>query len=153
MKKIILIAIAFISLQAIAQDKRHRDSKEGRKGNMEMMKDLSAEDIATLQSKKMTLALDLSEKQQIQVKDILFKQATVRKQKMEEHKKKKTSDDAKKPSKEERVKMMNERLDNKIEMKKQLKSILTAEQFEKWKKMQGRRHMKNKGQEKRRTKH
>lgn len=153
MKKIILIAIAFISLQAIAQDKRHRDSKEGRKGSIEMMKDLSAEDIATLKSKKMTLALDLSEKQQAQVKDILFKQATIRKQKMQEHEKMKTSDQAQKPSKEERVKMMNERLDDQIKMKKQMKSILSTEQYEKWEKMQSKRHMKNKGQKKRRTEH
>ena len=94
MKKLILIAIAFISLQAVAQE-RKRGEKSGKK---EMMKDLSADEIATLGSKKMTLALDLSTKQQAQVKEVLLEQAIARKQKMAERSTMNKSDDSKKPT-------------------------------------------------------
>ncbi|MDG5489947.1 hypothetical protein [Psychroserpens sp. SPM9] len=146
MKKIILIALAFVTLQGVAQDKKRGD----RDGKRDMAKDMSAEDIATLGSKKLTLALDLSEKQQAQVKEVLLEQATARKEKMEERQKEKEKEDAKKPSKEERVKMMNARLDDQIAMKKKMKSILTAEQFEKWETMQAKRHSNSKGKHKKR---
>ena len=55
---------------------------------------------------------------------------------MEERKKMAENKEAHKPSKDERVKMMNEKLDHQIEMKKKMKEILTAEQFEKWEKSQ-----------------
>lgn len=140
MKKLILIAMAFVTLQAVAQDKR----KGGEKSERKMMKDLSAEEIATLGSKKMTLALDLSTAQQAQVKAVLLEQATTRKQKMAEREKTKNDNDAKKPSKEERLKMTNAKLDSQIAMKKEMKSILTAEQYETWTKMESNRNHKAK---------
>nr|WP_321225244.1 hypothetical protein [uncultured Psychroserpens sp.] len=143
MKKLILIAIAFISLQAVAQDKKRGD--RGERGDREMMKNLSAEEIATIGSKKMTLALDLNAKQQTQVKTVLLEEATSRKEKMAARKEANKNDDAKKPTKEERVKMMNAKLDEQIAMKQKMKSILTAEQFEKWTKMQAKRKHKSKG--------
>ena len=63
MKKLILIAIAFIGLQATAQQKQ--GTNRGERGNKMMT--LSAEDMATLQTKKMTLALDLNESQQKEI--------------------------------------------------------------------------------------
>ena len=138
MRKVILIALAFVTLQAVAQEKKKGDIKKDRQSRM-MVKDLSPEEIATLGSKKMTLALDLTEKQQTEVKAILLEQATSRKKKMEAFKEMKEKDDAKKPSKEERLKMMNEKLDHQIAMKKKMKAILNAEQFEKWEKIQAKR--------------
>ena len=61
MKKILIIALALVSLQAIAQEKKGKQNK-GERGQ-EMM-NLSAEDIATNQTKKMTLFLDLNKSQQ-----------------------------------------------------------------------------------------
>lgn len=103
------------------------------------MKDLSAEEQATLSTKKMTLALDLNEKQQAQVKEVLLAQFEKRPQRP-----------AKKEelTKEERLEMMNARLDAQIEVKKQMKSILTKEQFEKFDRMQSRRHHNGKGKNK-----
>ncbi len=72
MKTLILIAFAFITLQAVAQDNRKGDEKGERNGKREMMKDLSPEEMATLGSKKMTLALDLSIDQQAKVKEALI---------------------------------------------------------------------------------
>lgn len=140
MKKIILIAIAFVTLQAVAQDKR----KGGERSERGMMKGLSAEEIATLGSKKMTLTLDLSTAQQAQVKAVLLEQATERKEKMAEREKTKNDDDAKKPTKEERVKRMNAKLDKDIAMQQKMKSILTADQYEKWSKMQAKHQHKSK---------
>lgn len=138
MRTLILIAVAFISLQGIAQSQAIVDKKE-KKHRKEMRSDLKSEDIATLQSKKMTLALDLTEKQQAQVKDLILKQATTRNEKVKAREKMTKGDVAQKPSKEERLKMQNARLDEQIEMKKEMKSILTADQYQKWEKMQGKR--------------
>ncbi len=128
MKKLILIAMAFVSLQSIAQDRE----KGNRKHKAEMMQNLSAEDIATLGAKKMTLKLDLSDAQQAEVKNLLLEEATFRKEKMEARKEEKEADDFQRPTKEERLKMQNERLDRQIEMKQKMKSILDDEQYAEW---------------------
>jgi len=123
MKKLMLIAIALLTLNATAQDKKNK------KGHL---KDLSAEEVATLKTKKMTLHLDLTESQQIEVKSLVLKEAKHRKNQRATHEDKKQKETAQKLSKEERYAMANERLDRQIEMKKKMKSILNAEQYKKW---------------------
>ena len=123
MKQILMIAIAFLTLNATAQDMKHR------KGGL---KDLSAEEVATLQTKKMTLELDLTEAQQAKVKALVLKEAKAMESKRAARKAKKEQEDAKRPTKEERFNMANERLDKQIEMKKQMKTILNDEQYKKW---------------------
>jgi hypothetical protein len=141
MKKVFIILLALVTLQVSAQEKKRELQKEGQRERGEMMKDLSPEETATLQTKKMTLHLDLSEAQQKQMKALNLEQASLRKAKMEEVKKLKESGE--KPSKEARLKMMNEKLDHQIALKAKMKSILNAEQFTKWEssqaKMQGKR--------------
>lgn len=145
MKKLAIIAIALITLQATAQDKkeehRHREHNKERHADM---KDFSAEEIAQLKTKKMTLELDLTEAQQKRISKLNLDEAKIKKAKMEARKKTKENGDAKKRTKEERLKMMNERLDLQIERKKEMKYILEAKQYEKWEKMQERKHMKGK---------
>lgn len=148
MRTLILIAVAFISLQAVAQERRKGHPKEGNKERMEMLKDATPDEIATLKSKQLTLALDLTDKQQSQVKEILLKEATAMKEKMKEREKMKEQDDAKKPSKEEHLQMRNERLDAQIAMKKQMKSILNEDQYKRWEKIQGRRMKEGRGDKK-----
>ena len=126
MKKVILIAIAFISLQAIAQDK-NRGDRDGR-----LMQDLSTEEMATIKTKKMTLHLDLTEAQQAKVKTVLLEEATQRKQNMESHRALRDNKDNEKPSKEARIKMINEKLDHQIAMKQKMKSVLNDQQYAKW---------------------
>lgn len=135
MKRLFLIALAFISLQAVAQDK----DKMQRKGNGEQMKDMSAEDMATIATKKLTLALDLTKEQQVQVQEVMLEQATDRKQKMAQKDEMKKTKEIKSDAKISNVKKINERLDKKIETKAKMKTILTAEQYKKWEGMQGRR--------------
>ena len=123
MKKLLLIAIALLTLNATAQDRKNRKDS---------LKDLSAEEVATLRTKKLTLQLDLNESQQATVKTLMLEEAKFMESKRAEREENKANEDSKKPTKEERYAMVNERLDRQIEMKKSMKSILNAEQYTKW---------------------
>ncbi|WCO02208.1 hypothetical protein [Psychroserpens ponticola] len=146
MKKLMIIAIALLTLNATAQDKKNR------KG---FLNDLSAEEAATLKTKKMTLQLDLNDSQQQKVKVLMLEDAKQKEGIRAKRKAKKESEDSKKPTKEERYAMANNRLDKQIEMKKQMKIILNDEQYKKWEaslSKNGRkkqiRHQKNKSDKK-----
>ena len=144
MKKILIIAVALLALQVTAQEQqRERSNKQGR--SLKMM-DLSAEDAATLQTKKMTLHLDLNKSQQAEIKKIKLENATKRKAMMAERKARKESGEAQKPTQEQRLKMANTKLDHKIAMKAKMKNILNEEQYAKWEKaqMQNTKNGKNK---------
>ncbi|GAA3587152.1 hypothetical protein Q4Q39_19415 [Flavivirga amylovorans] len=131
MRKLIVIAIALISIQAIAQtDKRDRPERS------QKMNNLSAEEMATLKTKKMTLFLDLNESQQTKVQKINLENTTLRKTMMEEHKARRANGTAQRPTKEERLKMENAKLDHQIAMKAKMKKILNKEQYAKWEKAQ-----------------
>lgn len=149
MKNIIYALAILCTLHIAAQegtdktDRQERKEMRKEKGK-EFMKDLSPEQMAQLQTKKMTLALDLSENQQKRVLALHTEAAKVRKQKMEEHKAKKEKKE--KPTDEEKYAMMNARLDAKIAFKKSMKEILTAEQYERWEKMQVHKGKKKRGE-------
>ena len=140
MKNLVVIAIAFLTLSATAQDRRQE--RKGNDHRKEIMKDLTPEEVANLKTKKLTLKLDLTDKQQKKVESILLEQAVDRQKKREAHQNK---EEKEKPSKEEFLKMQNERLDNQIEMKRKMKDILTEEQYAKFEKMKPRKqHRKGK---------
>jgi len=100
--------------------------------------EFTAEQKANLAIKKMTLALDLTPKQQAQIRPILEKQVAQRM-----HPRKRA---VKKPemSSEERYKKMEQRLDAKITLMRQMKTILNPEQLQKFKKMQSKKGRKMK---------
>ena len=144
MKKILIIAVALLALQVTAQEQqRERSNKQGK--SLKMM-DLSAEDAAALQTKKMTLHLDLNKSQQAEIKKINLENATKRKAMMAERKARKESGEIQKPTQEQRLKMLNTKLDRKIAMKAKMKNILDKEQYAKWEKaqMQNTKNGKNK---------
>jgi len=147
MKKLILIALAFVTIQVSAQEKKKGDVTEMKRNRTEAMKNMSPEDMASISTKKLTLALDLNEKQQTQVKEVLLTQAKSRMAVRDERMKSKEKE-AKKITKEERVQAINNRLDEQIAIKKKMKSILTSEQYEKWEKIQGRRGKDRRGEQK-----
>lgn len=142
MKKLILITVAFLAIQATAQE--HKREHRGNKERGQKMMNLSAEDIATLQTKKMTLHLDLNESQQAKIQKINLENAKARKAAMEKRKakvaeikaKKESGEKIEKPTQEQRVKMANKMLDHKIATKKKMKEILNDEQYAKWEKAQ-----------------
>lgn len=143
MKHLFLIAIAFVTLQTTAQVESKQRHKDQNRGHKEMMKNLSPEERATIKTKQMTLALDLNDSQQSQVNALLLQDAKDRQKKMEARKAQKKVG-IQEPSKEEYVKHVNEKLDHQIEMKAQMKKILTNEQFKKWESDQAKRHKREK---------
>ena len=82
MKKIVFILLALIALKVSAQEKNERPNRE-RGEKMERYQDFSAEEMATLQTKKMTLHLDLNESQQKEIKKLNLENAVERKARME----------------------------------------------------------------------
>lgn len=130
-----MILIAPATLQVSAQDQKREFNKQRKGSKMEN----SPEEIAQVQAKKMTLKLDLNEKQQKDVSAVFLEQAKMRQSKKEAYLKSKDKSEDKALSKEERLKMTNARLDEQIEMKKKMKTILTADQYQKWGEMSQKR--------------
>ena len=138
MKNIIYALAILFTLNVAAQEGSDRkDRKEKREMKKDFMQDLTPEQQASLITKKLTLALDLSDNQQQQVLALNTNVAKTRKAKMEAHKAKKEKGN--KPTSDERYNMVNERLEVKIAYKKSMKKILSTEQYERWEKMQARK--------------
>lgn len=144
MKKLILIALAFVTLQATAQEQKRDHKKES------AFKTFTAEEVATIQTKKMTLLLDLDASQQREIQKINLEKATARKAHIEARKAKKENSTNEKPSKEDRVSKINKMLDAKIANKAKMKQLLNAKQYAKWEKAQSKmdKHHKRKNQKK-----
>ena len=119
MKKVCIVALLVIGLSSFAQERKERHSK----GEMEQM---TPEQRNQLHLKKMTLDLDLNAKQQEQLTKILADQSAKREAIKAEHKAKMEE------AKAIRFEMKKKILDEQIEMKNKMKSILSAEQFAKW---------------------
>tara|TARA_B110000091_G_scaffold213798_1_gene264451 strand:- start:23599 stop:24072 length:474 start_codon:yes stop_codon:yes gene_type:complete len=134
MKKLIFAFVILITMSTQAQDGKREFKERKSEEKRTFLKDLTPEEIATLKTKKMTLHLDLTDAQQREVKKINLENATQRNTKREVHKSNRESGNATKPTKGERLKMMNERLDQQIVTKKKVKSILNEGQYEKWEK-------------------
>jgi Spy/CpxP family protein refolding chaperone len=119
MKKVCIVALLVIGLSSFAQERKERHPK----GEMEQ---LTPEQRNQLHLKKMTLDLDLNTKQQEQLTKILADQSAKREAMKAEHKAK--MEEAKAISFEMKKKI----LDEQIEIKNKMKSILSPEQFAKW---------------------
>lgn len=130
MKKLVLIVMALCAIQITSAQGPHK----GKKGM-----DLSPEDMASLQTKKMVLALDLTDAQQNDVYQINLENAKLRKAHMAERKARRESGEAKKPTKEERLEMANKKLDHQIAVKAKMKDILNEEQYKRWERMMAKR--------------
>ena len=125
MKKLILAIALVATTLTFAQDRKARGEK------------LTPEQQTELQVKRMTLELDLDEKQQKEIKTILVEQSKKRETKLAEMKAKKEKGE--KPTADERCAMKNEMLDKQIAMKARMKKILKPEQFTKWEEKQADR--------------
>lgn len=103
----------------------------------------TVEQKTNLAVKKMTLFLDLSERQQNEIKPILMQKMAEKKAIIA--KRKAAKENKKRPTADEMYAMQMERLDNQILIKNKMKSILNKEQFEKFEKMQKNKMHKRKG--------
>lgn len=135
MKQWILAGLLLFGLSATAQ-RMHREGH-----NRQQMQELSAEEMATLQSKQMTLALDLSSAQEQQLQKLLAKRNADRRALREAHQK----DTAAMADPQKRYQRMSERLDREIAFRRELRTVLGDASYEQWKalhpqKGMGRRH-------------
>lgn len=146
MKQLAILLVMLTSVGISAQ--RHDGQRMRKRPQM----DMTAEEMATLQTKHMTLALDLTEKQQDKVYEINLEKAQFRKEKWAEIKAAKESGEWEKPTPEARFEMENERLDRQIAMQEEMRNVLDEKQYETWKKFSNRKkmHGKKKMQERRR---
>lgn len=134
MKKLIIAALLVVSMSSFAQDKKEMDGTHHRSE----MEKFTPEQRNELMLKKMTLELDLSAKQQEQMKSIIAEKSAKRESRMKDMKANKAVDS--KLSSDERFARQNRMLDEKIAMKAKMKSILSDSQFEKWDAMKGKHH-------------
>lgn len=137
MKKSILALAMLVTIAATAQERGGR--KHMKKERMHAFKDFTPEQIAELKTKKLTLALDLTDSQQNKIHAIELEKAQDRKAKQEEMKGKTLEELKDKKSSEERYEKLSTRLDKQIEFKAEMKQILTEAQFEKWEKIHARK--------------
>lgn len=129
MNKLIMAFLVLATISMSAQ--RGPRGGEDRKG-----KDLTVEQMATLKTKKMTLALALDNNQSKKVYNVLLAQAKDRKQAMEARK---TQTEKPELTKEQKFAKTNERLDKQIAMQQEMQSILSEDQFKQFKKMSAKR--------------
>lgn len=127
MKKLLIALMALFCISTYAQEKRGEE-RGPRKEMQRQRPDLSPEQMAELATKKLTLHLDLSEAQQKKVNSHELERAKARKSHYE------NKSDRKKLSDKERFEQKTQRMDAQIAHKKEMKSILNDEQYQKWEK-------------------
>jgi len=110
---------------------------DGRQPGKEHRDPFTPEQRTELRVKHLTLALDLSDKQQKDVQKLFEGQQKQREQFMALHKANK--DAGKKPTPDERFAMQTKMLDVQIANKRELKKILTPEQFTKFEQLKDER--------------
>ncbi|ARV07345.1 hypothetical protein BTO04_11885 [Polaribacter sp. SA4-10] len=139
MKKLVSIIVLVFAFTLTTQAQKRGDRKGPK---------LSTEQQVDLAVKQMTLKLDLTAKQQNQIKPILSTQMAEKK--AERDARMANREERKRPTSDEVYAMKSKQLDNKIKMKAEMKEILNKEQFEKFDKMQkGRKMMAHKKMDKR----
>lgn len=142
MKKIASILILVFAFTLTMQAQKKGGDRENRENRG--LK-LTVEQQTTLAVKKMTLVLDLSDKQQDQIKPLISAQVAAKKAAMQSRKENK---EAKKELTSDEIYAMEiKKLDNQIAFKNKMKNILSKEQFEKFEKMKkGRKGKKGDGE-------
>lgn len=127
MKKLAIAAVMLLSVVTFAQEK---DKKDESRSKMSQIERMTPEQKAELRVKKMTLDLNLNEKQQNELKKLFSENA--KKIEAKKTKWKQEKSEAKKMTADERFNAQSKRLDEQIAMKNDLKKILTAEQMAKY---------------------
>lgn len=118
-------------------------SAQGKKGNNRKGQDLTSEQMATLQSKRMTLMLDLDANQQKSVEKLFLKSAKERELSREEFRQKKQSGEM---NSNDRFNAEKNRLEKQLAHKAEMKKILNKDQYDKWEKTMMKRSKSKKSQ-------
>ncbi len=125
MKRLCFIMMMLLAVSSFAQQKEDRRKPMKERAGMNM----TAEEKAILKSKQLTLALDLTEKQQNDFQKLYTERAKDRAKMREEMKD--AAEDSK--LKEEAFERMNARLDREIAFQQSIQKILSPDQYELWK--------------------
>lgn len=128
MKNIITITLLIIAISVNAQSLEKRNHQN-----------FTPDQIAEIQTKRMTLHLELTESQQQQIFEINKINATERKQKVNERKA--LREKGEKPSSQGLFERKNSQLDAQIAHQNKMKNILNEEQFDIWKKARAHQKM------------
>lgn len=145
MKQLAVAMALLVSLGVLAQGQHGPGMRKDPK------MDMTAEQMATLKTKKMTLALDLTKAQQQKVMSINLEEAEFKKAKWDEMKVLRENGERKMPTTEERFEMQNARLDHQIAHQEKMREVLNDEQYQTWKKLRfakahhGKKKMQEKG--------
>lgn len=139
MKRLLGILIFCATLTAVAQPGHRGNERQQQRRQFE---DLTAEQIADLQTKRMTIALDLSTSQQKKVYDLQLGQAEKMKSKQVEFEaKRKAGQRPEDMDPSERYQKESERLDNEIAYQQSMRQILNEQQYETFKELKQKRKM------------
>ena len=122
MKKLVTFLIVVVLFSTIA-------NAQGRNQRFKNRDNYTPEQIADLQTKRLALQLDLTDKQQKEIYALKKKQAEERDQFVKEYREKRQSGTL---TSDERYAYSSKRLERQAKVKKEMKNILTQEQFEKW---------------------
>jgi len=129
MKRTLVFTLLLSSLTMMAQQNSERKGRP--------MINVSAEDMAQVQSKQLTLALVLNQKQEKQVYNLELDRAKEIKASIEKRHEAKKEEE--KPAPGDRMDHRLKMLDAQIAYQEQMQKILTEEQFKMWRQMQKHR--------------
>ncbi len=127
MKSLVYITILLFSISTLAQKPM----------NKKMNPDFTPEQHAELQSKQLTLALDLTEKQQKEVKALQLERA--KENKVNRELRQTRRDKGERPSQDELYALRTKNLDAQVAHQESMKKILTDDQYEEWKELKKER--------------
>ena len=122
------MAIALFALQGMAQERPERKDRAKGKERRAVLMEMTPEQRAILQTKRLTLVLDLSKNQQSQLLTFNTQQAEER----EAYKASRKTEGEKPVSSDDYFERMNRKLDMDIALQQKMKEILNEEQYALW---------------------
>ena len=129
MKNILLPFVFMFALVSVQAQKRGYDRQNDRQA---LAANIAPEQLATMKAQKMTLALDLTDKQQKEVEAVLATNIA------ERQANKLTKEEFKVLSTDEKMAMKQKSMDQKIATKRAFKKIMNEEQYSQFEKMAAR---------------
>ena len=141
MKNLVIMLVLLSSTLTLAQRPNGHGQRNRGPQQMAHYKDFTAQQIATLETKKLTLMLDLSANQQEKIQAINLEIATNRKAMHDQRQAQKQDNTSRQElSSEQRYAKLTEQLDQRIAIKAKFKEILNDQQYERWEKLQKQKH-------------
>ena len=136
MKKLILIVLATLTIQIVNAQKKQKNN-------------FTTEQKAWIQTKKLTLALDLTDSQEKKIFPLEMQIISNK----EMRKKVRENPETKNLTPDDKYNKIIKNLNDRIAIKRQLKQILDSEQFEKWEKMHEKHRLRKKMHQRKHAKH